>query len=129
MVASVLDTISVESPCAVPWTTMHGDDRSRFCTQCRQNVFNISEMSRADAEEMIRSKNGRLFVRYYQRADGTSSTRECSSRWRRKLAMAMGLFFAAVAAMFGWLIWNSKGEDRYHNWMRRTEPLASVLEW
>lgn len=129
MVASVLDTISVESPCSVPWNSMRGDGRSRFCSQCRLNVFNISEMSRPDAEELIRSKNGRLCVRYYRRADGTVATGDCGSRWRRKFAIATGLFFAALAATFGWLIWNAKEEDRYNNWARRTEPFATALEW
>jgi hypothetical protein len=111
---------------------MRGNDSSRFCSHCRLNVFNIAEMTRPEAEELIRTKNGRLCVRYYRRADGTIATRECRSRWRRNLVVTMSLFFASVVAMFGWLIWTSKGDDRFDNWMRQTrqtEPFATVLNW
>jgi hypothetical protein len=127
--ASVLDAITVESPCTVPWNSMHGDDRSRFCSQCRRYVFNIAEMSRAEAEYLIQATTGRLCARYYRRADGTVATKDCRSRWRQNLVLAMSLLFASVIAMFGWLIGTSSAEDRYDNWMRRTEPFASVLEW
>ncbi len=127
--ASVLNAVFVESPCAIPWDAMRGNDRSRFFSHCRQNVFNLSAMTRMEAEDLIRSKNEALCVRYFRRSDGTIATKECAGRWRRKLALAMGLPLTAVVAMFGWLIWKSTNEDRYHNVLRSTEPFATMLEW
>jgi hypothetical protein len=56
---------------------MTGDDRSRFCSHCNLNVYNISAMSRSEAESLIASAEGRLCVRYYRRKDGTVMTQDC----------------------------------------------------
>jgi hypothetical protein len=56
---------------------MHGDERVRFCGMCEKNVYNLSAMSRADAEMLVREKERRLCVRFYQRADGTVLTGDC----------------------------------------------------
>jgi hypothetical protein len=39
---SLLDRIEIASPCTVEWDSMTGDDRSRFCGQCKLNVYNIA---------------------------------------------------------------------------------------
>lgn len=72
-----LDRISVASPCSADWDSMTGDDRSRFCGQCQLNVYNLSAMSRPEAEALVQEKEGRLCVRYYRRYDGTLITRDC----------------------------------------------------
>ena len=41
------------------------------------NVYNLSEMSQPEAEGLLRSHEGRLCVRYYQRSDGTILTKDC----------------------------------------------------
>ena len=56
---------------------MDGDERKRFCQQCKLNVYNISEMKADEASELIRSSTGRLCVRLYRRKDGTVITRDC----------------------------------------------------
>jgi hypothetical protein len=42
------------------------------------NVYNLSEMSQESAEALIAETEGRLCVRFYQRADGTVLTRDCA---------------------------------------------------
>src|SRR6478752_6097664 len=74
---SVLDQLRVASPCQVSWDEMQGDDRRRFCSHCRLNVYNLSEMSREDAETFVQKSEGRTCVRFFQRADGTMITRDC----------------------------------------------------
>lgn len=56
---------------------MLGDDRVRHCCECSLNVYNISEMTRTEAESLIRSQEGRLCVRFYRRADGTIISKNC----------------------------------------------------
>jgi hypothetical protein len=56
---------------------MNGDDRVRHCGECKLNVFNLSEMTRAEAERFIATREGRLCVRFYRRIDGTIITRDC----------------------------------------------------
>jgi len=74
---SVLDQLRVASPCQVSWDEMQGDDRRRFCSHCRLNVYNLSEMSRDEAEAFVQKSEGRTCVRFFQRADGTMITRDC----------------------------------------------------
>jgi len=40
-------------------------------------VFNLSEMTRPEAEALIVEKNGQLCARYYKRNDGTIITSDC----------------------------------------------------
>src|SRR5688500_12674831 len=49
----VLDNIRVASPCSADWNAMTGDDRARHCGSCNKTVFNLSGMSRDEAEELI----------------------------------------------------------------------------
>ena len=72
-----LDKIKVAAPCTAEWRFMYGGDRVRFCGQCNQNVYNLSAMSREQAEDLIRRKEGHLCVRYYRRRDGTIITNNC----------------------------------------------------
>ena len=54
-----------------------GDDRSRFCGQCNLNVYNLSSMTRAEAEDFIAKSEGRVCIRYYRRKDGSIITQNC----------------------------------------------------
>jgi hypothetical protein len=74
---SVLASIAIASPCPADWEGMTGDDRVRFCGECRLHVYNLSGMSRKEAEALLQAREGRLCVRYFQRADGTIMTRDC----------------------------------------------------
>jgi hypothetical protein len=99
--------LRVASPCPADWNAMQGDDRMRFCGQCEKNVYNISAMTHAEAEELIREKEGKLCVRFFQRSDGTVLTADCPVGRRRKrnrrilmAAGATGLTLSAVG-LFG----------------------------
>jgi hypothetical protein len=81
---------------------MTGDDRVRACGQCRRDVFNLSAMTREQAEQLLVERTGRLCVRYYRRADGTILTADCpvgtrNKRRRRWVAAGLG----ALAAIGG----------------------------
>lgn len=95
----VLDNLRVAAPCDEPWDSMIGDDRQRHCTRCKQSVYNLSEMTREEAEALLLDTHGELCVRYYQRADGTIVTTDCpvgvSRRSRRRI---LAVSAAAMAA-------------------------------
>jgi hypothetical protein len=55
----------------------------RFCGQCDKSVYNLSAMTRAEAEALVASKDGRVCVRLYQRQDGTVLTQDCPVGVRR----------------------------------------------
>lgn len=97
----VLDSIDVQTPCEVPWDTMTGDNRVRFCGRCRQNVYNIDALPRAEAVRLIGAREGRLCVRFHRRRDGTVVTADCWSRLRaarRKGVLAFVVMLAIVGA-------------------------------
>ena len=108
---SPLENLHVASPCHASWDAMTGDDQTRFCKSCSKNVFNLSMMTRAQAENLIREKEGRLCVRYAQRADGTILTQDCpvgaaapqmvnnSWHWLRAgVAVAIAALFSTLGA-------------------------------
>lgn len=88
----VLPNIRVAAPCTADWNAMSGDERMRACGQCNKNVYNLSNMTRDEAEALIIAKEGKLCVRYYQRTDGTIILKDCevaiSSRRKRRLIAA-----------------------------------------
>jgi hypothetical protein len=73
-----LENIRIASPCHADWDEMTGDDRVRTCGACAKQVFNLSEMTRAEAEAVISRRNGDLCGRFYQRKDGTILLADCT---------------------------------------------------
>lgn len=73
-----LEDVRVASPCQADWNKMDGDAQARFCGSCAKHVYNLSSMTRAEAEQLVTEKEGQLCVRFYQRADGTMLTSDCN---------------------------------------------------
>lgn len=95
----LLDDVRVATPCHERWDAMTGDEQARRCARCDKNVFNLSAMTREAAEELVRSKEGKLCVRYFRRADGTILTADCPVGVRRKrLALVAGAGAAVALA-------------------------------
>jgi hypothetical protein len=100
-----LNVLEVPSPCAVPWRAMAGDDRVRFCGQCRKDVYNLSAMTATEAESLLRNGGDGPCVRFYRRFDGTVVTTDrCGNRaaraWRR-FATTVGAMLVALASLTG----------------------------
>lgn len=97
-----LDNISVAAPCPASWEQMSGDDRVRHCAECNLNVYNLSELTKFEAERLIASREGRLCVRFFRRADGTILTRNCPRGLRaateRITRIAVAVLSATMAA-------------------------------
>jgi hypothetical protein len=92
----------VATPCSADWAAMSGDDRVRSCGACQQMVYNLSDMTRAEAEALVVEREGKLCVRYFRRTDGTILFADCSvgvwrGRHRRIFAAALGVGIASAA--------------------------------
>ncbi len=74
-----LDVLEVERPCTRDWSAMKGTDCVRFCGHCRKNVYNLSGMSRAEAQRLLDVHEGDVCVRLVRRADGTVVTADADS--------------------------------------------------
>jgi hypothetical protein len=94
-----LDNIQVAAPCPMSWEKMNGDDRVRHCQECKLNVYNLSDMTRGEAERLIASREGRLCVRFYRRADGTILTRNCPRGLRKQIDRVTRFAGAALSAI------------------------------
>lgn len=93
-----LNNLKVASPCSQDWNAMIGSERKRFCGECKLNVYNLSGMSRTEAENLIMNAEGRLCVRFYQRADGSVLTEDCPVGWAKVKARTKA-FVTAVASL------------------------------
>jgi hypothetical protein len=74
---SALKHVKVAAPCSADWDAMIGNDRARFCGQCSLTVYNLSAMTKWEAESFIAGSEGRVCIRYYRRADGSILTDNC----------------------------------------------------
>lgn len=109
----VLGQIQIASPCKADWDSMTGDEKARFCGQCSKNVYNLSEMSKGEAEKLILEKEGKLCVRFYRRADGTVLTEDCPVGLRT-LRNGYRKLSAIAAALFSFVlgISSAKADDK-----------------
>jgi hypothetical protein len=98
-----LDRVQVAAPCQADWNQMIGSERVRFCAQCNLNVFNLSDMSRLEAESLIARTEGRLCVRFYRRSDGSIMTQDCPVGLRAIQRRVSYLAKAILAAGFTFL--------------------------
>jgi hypothetical protein len=101
----ILDNIRVATPCHVDWNSMTGGDRVRNCDSCKKDVFNLSLMSRDEAETLLREKTGGMCVRYFQRHDGTIMLADCTigkrqRRNRRLIVAGAALLLGGSTAAF-----------------------------
>ncbi len=79
---------------------MEGDDAVRHCGACDQKVYQLSNMDSDQVEEFLlsrRTRGLRTCVRFYQRADGTMLTSDCSVGKKRKRKKQVVTAFGALA--------------------------------
>src|ERR1700759_5067183 len=98
-----LDSVRGAAPCPADWSKMVGDGRMRYGGECHLHVYNLSGMTRREAEALITNTEGRLCVRFYRRSDGTILTRNCPVGLRalkRRVSRVAGATLTAVLGFF-----------------------------
>jgi Carboxypeptidase regulatory-like domain len=107
-ISSNLDRVHIATPCPASWEAMTGDDRVRFCDQCQLNVYNLSALTRIEAESLIASTEGRLCGRFFRRPDGTVLTKDCPVGLRalrlrvsKRVAAVFATIVSLTSAAFG----------------------------
>src|SRR5262249_1274225 len=91
------------------WDKMIGDERTRFCQECKQNVYNVSGMTGAEAEAFLAQaveNRADICVRFFRRKDGTVLTSDCpvGRRASQRRMMALRAWGTSVLGLFIWLI-------------------------
>jgi hypothetical protein len=104
---------------------MQGDDRARFCDQCRKNVYNLSEMTAAEAVETLNQQEGHPCVRFYMRRDGTAITSDCQVGLRWLLWRQLRKRIGWVAVFFAWLFLPACGGG---NMIRSKYPTSTKVD-
>ncbi|MDX2107961.1 MAG: SAF domain-containing protein [Candidatus Melainabacteria bacterium] len=100
-----LEDVRIASPCKASWRKMKGDDRVRNCAKCSLNVYNISEMTREEAAELIANTEGRLCIRLWRRRDGTVITKDCPMEFRQiryGIAVCSSIILGVILATMQW---------------------------
>jgi hypothetical protein len=103
---SPLENVKVAAPCPADWEKMVGDERVRYCNKCELHVYNLSGMTRREAEALVTNTEGRLCVRFYRRDDGTILSRNCPvglAAFKRRVSRAAGATLSAVLGFFAGL--------------------------
>lgn len=95
-----LNNLKVASPCSQDWNQMLGNERKRYCGECKLNVYNLSGMTRAEAENLVMNAEGRLCVRFYRRADGSVLTQDCPVGWAKIKARTKAYVTAVASLIF-----------------------------
>jgi hypothetical protein len=95
-------TIAVKTPCRARWERMTGAGAVRHCETCRSNVYNLSEMTDEETEELL-ARSEDVCVRYYCRPDGTLVRTNCDDRprWPSATAAGAAMALATTTAFVG----------------------------
>jgi hypothetical protein len=130
---NLLERVQIASPCTARWEDMRGDDKTRFCGQCRLNVHNLSAMTRPEAESLVAGAGGRLCVRLYKRSDGTVITRDCPvglAAARRRLARIGARLAAGLGLLLtGGYFVGAATRANAHARLKALEPFATLRAW
>ena len=99
-----LANVKIASLCPANWSEIYGDERKRFCSECKLNVYNLSEMTQSEAENFVINAEGRVCVKFYRRADGTILTKDCPLGWqafKRRVSQTAKAFTSICAGILG----------------------------
>ncbi len=113
-----LDNIKVASPCSQDWNEMIGDERKRFCGSCQLNVYNLSGMTKDEAEKLLLNSEGRLCIRFFKRSDGTVLTKDCPvgfAAFKKRISKFAAATASLIFGIIGGLGMNSFFSNKPNN--------------
>lgn len=96
---SLIDQLRFTFQCPANWDAMEGTEQMRFCAHCQKHVYDLSAMTREDAERLLATET-KPCVRLERRPDGTAVFRGCpKTELNRKVRsrVAAGLAGGALA--------------------------------
>ncbi len=120
-----LNNIRIASPCPADWNRMVGDNRQRHCGECKLNVYNLSGMTRSEAENLISNSEGRICMRIYRRADGTILTKDCPVGWqavKQKISKTAAAFVSVIFAILSGI-----GITSYFNNLDNSRTMGTII--
>ncbi len=116
---AILDNVYLASPCSMSWDAMTGDERKRACSGCGKNVFNLSDMTKSEAEKFLVDNGTSQCAIFFRRDDGSIMTDDCPRALRKirnqcklvvKVAVGLIAFLVALPAHAQKSVTNSKND-------------------
>lgn len=95
----LLARIRVKTPCKESWEAMAGSESRRHCERCKRDVYDLSEMTRAEVEALFAREATTPCVRLRLRPDGRVATSDCPiepSRMPLMMSAALGAMSAVA---------------------------------
>ena len=93
----VVARATIASPCHEPFEAMSGGGAIRSCAKCDREVFDLAQMTLAQAEALIASRGGEsTCVRLKKRLDGTMMFADCDVGARGVRTRQVGMSVAAA---------------------------------
>ena len=125
----LLENIRIATPCNADWDDMSGTEAVRFCGKCEKNVYNLSAMTRAEAEAFVGSREG-LCLRLYKRTDGTVITSDCpvgvaKKKLRARVWSAVSGAVASLALFVG-LAGRARADVSVSDGNKKQKPTVTV---
>jgi len=63
--------------CPIPWSSLRGDERAKFCAQCGRTITNLSELDEKARLALLANAGGeKICITYYRRLSGEFVTPE-----------------------------------------------------
>lgn len=111
----LLERVFIASPCNVPWESMTGSERERMCASCNKSVYDLSQMTTAEAESLLKTKGTEACLRIFRRFDGTILTQDCpvgveKKKRARRRGIVAGVLAATAAATAGVAMANNRSQ-------------------
>jgi Carboxypeptidase regulatory-like domain len=101
MKKSTLDRVYLKKPCSTEWDVMEGNDQIRFCQECAKQVYDLSTLTRKQAEDLLAKAGGELCAKFNRDDRGRIITADWVDRpvvFRMRLP---GFTSAVVTALVG----------------------------
>ena len=103
---AILNMQRPAAPCRSRWENMRGDDRVRFCSHCRLNVFDLDGLDVGAAGHLVHANEGVPGERLYRRPDGRLLTQNCPvGLAARRSSLRRRMWGAAALAVMVAIFW------------------------
>jgi hypothetical protein len=70
---NLLDRVEIAAPCGADWDEMQGSNQIRYCSECHKYVYNLSEMTRTEAEALVVSRRDQMCARLTRDLKGNTA--------------------------------------------------------
>ncbi len=81
-----VDQLEIATPCTERWEGMQGTDVERHCGRCSKSVYDVSKMTRAEVQQLIRESEELPCLKLRRRRDGRVVTGDCPTSRRTRAA-------------------------------------------